>query len=200
MLDHHLPLGAHLGRVPLVESQMRWIALLVLATSSAPLSHGAAQEPGQRIRLRTGSAPSAWVVGTLVFLDGDSLRIRVAGETAPVVVARPAVQRLEVAKGLKRATFEGGSIGFGLGVIAGAVVASTGAASRSCGGAFVDLCAIDTEAHVVEGGLIGGAIGGVVGAGLGYLVRTERWEPLPSARARVTLARRGAGLAVSLAF
>jgi hypothetical protein len=46
--------------------------LLVTGTSLLPLTHPAAQQLGQRIRvLATAVTPARWVVGDLVAQDGD---------------------------------------------------------------------------------------------------------------------------------
>jgi hypothetical protein len=180
---------------------MRRVILLVAGTSLLPLAHPAAQQLGQRIRvLATDVTPARWVVGDLVTQDGDSLQLRVAGQAQPISVARRSLHRLEVSQGQRRAVRDGAGIGFGLGVIVGALTQVNKQSSRSCDGWFSSLCSLDREAHVVQAGLIGGAVGGLLGAALGYAVKSERWEGLPLGRARVGVAPGGAGLRLSFAF
>jgi hypothetical protein len=180
---------------------MRRVALLVISTSLLPLVHPAAQQFGQRIRvLATAGTPARWVVGDLLAQDGDSLRLRVAGQPYPVSVARRSLQRLEVGRGQKRAVLGGARIGFGLGVMIGALSQVGREPARSCEGWYSSLCSLDREAHVVQAGLIGGAVGGLLGAALGYGVTSERWEGLPVGRARLAVAPSGTGLGLSVAF
>ncbi len=179
---------------------MRRAALLVTVTLSLPLLRVPAQELGQRIRLRTDSAPSRWAVGTLMAQDADSFRLLLAGQAAPVSVARSAVTRLEISRGRKRAVLEGVSAGFGLGFMAGVNVAGRAEGSRGCPNGFSGLCALDMEAYVFQSGVKGGVIGRLVGAAIGFAVRTERWEGVEGGRAQVAFDSRGARLAVSIVF
>lgn len=181
---------------------MRRAVWLVISTSLLPFVHPAAQQLGQRIRvLATDVTPGRWVVGDLLAQDGDSLRLQVTRRAPPIAVARTSLKRLEVRRGQTRAWLAGARLGFGLGVIAGAVRHVSREHSRECDGWFTNECDdLYQGTRVVEAGLIGGALGGLLGAALGYAVRTERWEALPVGRARLAVAPSGTGLGLSFAF
>lgn len=180
---------------------MRRVVLIVTSTSLLPLVQAPAQQVGPRIGvLGTAVTPARWGVGDLAAQDGDWLRLRVAGRAQPARVALRSLTRREVGRGQERAALSGASIGFGLGVIAGALTqlgkAPAGSGDASCGGH----CALHREASVVQTRLIGGAVGSLLGAALGYAVKTERWEALPLGRAGVAVAPNGTGLGLSFAF
>lgn len=180
---------------------MRPIALLLLATCLAPLERVAAQDAALRVRFTIASPTPRRLVGTLVSQDTDSLWVQVAGQAAPMAVARSAVG-VEVSQGRRRAIAEGARIGAQLGVLGGVVVGLTTAQSQACGTSdLVGMCSLASYARGLEGALIGGTIGAVVGAALGSAVRTDRWEAVSLGPSRhLALAPRGAGVAVSLTF
>ncbi len=163
---------------------MRRISFVTIATVVALLQRTAAQETGERVRLTMGSAFSRRLVGTLIHQDAESVWVQLGGHAAPVAVARSAATRLEISRGHQRATIRGAGIGAGLGAIGGFVFSGLAASeSRPCG------C------------LIGGAVGALIGAALGYAVRTEVWAGVPLGQTHhLSLAPRGSGLALSLAF
>src|SRR5713226_2511681 len=118
----HLTARAHTGCVPNGVASMRRAVWLVISTSLLPFVHPAAQQLGQRIRvLATDVTPGRWVVGDLLAQDGDSLR-------------------LQVRRGQTRAWLAGARLGFGLGVIAGAVRHVSREHSRECDGWFTNEC------------------------------------------------------------
>ena len=155
---------------------MRRAAIFCTVMSLLSLSRTAAQEPGQRIRVRIDSAPSRWVVGTLIAQDRDSLRLLIAGESQSVSLARSAVRRMQVSHGHSRAVVDGLAAGFGLGFIVGANAAGRRESSRVCPNDLSGLCAIEMEADFAQSGVTAGAIGGLMGAVAGFAVRTQRWE------------------------
>src|SRR4051812_1760777 len=87
------------------ESSMRRAALVTLALALGLPLYLAAQAPrsigpGKRIRLQT-QASSSWVIGTILALDVDSLRLRLADTTHAVSIKRGAITRLEVSDSVK---------------------------------------------------------------------------------------------------
>jgi hypothetical protein len=155
---------------------MRRVALACTVISLVPLFTTAAQEPGQRIRVRIESAPSRWVVGTLIAGDRDSLRVLVAGSGQRVSLARSAVRRMEFSRGHSRAVVEGLAAGSGVGVLLGANAAGRRQSSRVCPDDLSGLCALDMEADMMQAVMAAAVIGGVVGAAVGFAVRSERWQ------------------------
>ena len=129
--------------------------------------------------------------------------VQLGGHAAPVAVARSAATRLEISRGHQRATIRGAGIGAGLGAIGGFVFSGLAASeSRPCGSpGLVGVCLTDWYGRAFRGGLIGGAVGALIGAALGYAVRTEVWAGVPLGQTHhLSLAPRGSGLALSLAF
>ena len=155
---------------------MRRAVLFCAVTSLLPLFRTSAQEPAQRIRVRIDSAPSSWIVGTVIRQDQDSLWLRVVGKATPVSLARSTVRRLEVSRGHHRGVVEGLAAGFGLGFIVGADAAGRKASARECRDDVPGICAVTMEWDVLLGGVAGSAIGGLIGAAVGFTVRTERWD------------------------
>ena len=182
---------------------MRCTSFLILPALCALLQSVAAQQPDAPVRLTTESPFSQRLVGTLVHQDSDSLWVQFAGHAAPVGVARSAVTRLEIDRHQKREVVKGAGVGLGVGLIGGFVFGALRAGqSRSCAtpGAF-DVCYVEWYGRAFRDGVIGGAIGGVLGAALGYAVKTNDWQVVPLGEARhLSLAPRGAGVAISLTF
>ena len=117
---------------------------------------------GSRVRVRTVQLREPQV-GVLEDTTRDELVIETGAATSPVKVHRADVVTLEVSRGSRRHTLKG--------LLAGAVA----------WGAIVGLvAAFDTldESGVGEPLFIGGML--AAGAGVGTLVKTERWERVPS--------------------
>src|SRR5689334_25010527 len=99
---------------------MRRAIVLLFAALVGGLSPSYAQQPGDRIRLKTDSNPSAWLTGVLVGEGADSMRVELAGH-APVAVARGAGRQLEGSRSQRRAARPGASQGADRGPRLGAV-------------------------------------------------------------------------------
>jgi hypothetical protein len=191
-------------------------ALLLVAGLTGALAAGAVaqDEPptlelpaGVRVRIRTQSAPGAWIKGVLA--SADSGAIALVPEGAPPLgpnqlrLPRDSVTRLEIVTGTERHWLRGLVIGAALGVAMGFAV-------------DVDpvRCEFDDNYACSRGeavGLVGG-FSAVVGAGIGGMVRKDVWTPVgldalgpPPARVgRTGLALRavagGASLDLSVRF
>ena len=170
---------------------MRGTALLV-PILFAPLSGALAQaqpvQPGQRVRV---TAPAAWgvarQVGSFVGMRGDTLVV-----TGDSTLACPLdwVDRLDVHRGRKSWTLVGAGIGLVLGAGGGIAFATRD----------WDFCGPCTGVIPVAIG-----VGGILlGAGIGAVIKTDRWEavPLDQLRAQPLVDRRGrrVGLGMSIAF
>jgi hypothetical protein len=130
------------------------------------LAHAAAGqvplEPGARIRIRPAYSPSN-VVGTLLFLDRDSLVI--GAKAAPRPVSITTLAWIDVSEGKRRHAARGAFIG----AVAGAVSALLYNAAAHAG--CVARCPEKTKSAAVF------ALGGAsAGAALGYFIRTDRWS------------------------
>jgi hypothetical protein len=172
-------------------------AILPIALLTAPVLTLAAQivspAVGQRVRLRTATT-SPWLVGTLVAVDADTLRLRVA-DSAPVVsVARATIGRLDVSGGRHsnagRGAVYGAAVLGGLGLLAGVACANSDTYTwvRCDGG--------DVAALTVWGAAFGAGFGALIGA----MSHREDWQSAGVDHARVSLGPRGVGVGVSLTF
>lgn len=176
---------------------MRRALILTVATLVGGLSSSPAQRPGDRIRLKTDSDPSAWLTGVLVGQGADSVRVELAGH-ASVTVARGAIRQLEVSRGQRRGTGTGAIQGAGWGSLVGAVIAARGMA-KPCG-LHTAAAVVCGEERMLVGSGLGAAVGALVGASIGSLFKTERWEAGSVASPQVVVTPQGAGLALSVAL
>jgi hypothetical protein len=150
---------------------------LVLLGAAHSAAQEAAQSPvGSRVRVRTADHKPAQV-GVLEAASADRLLIRTSPSDPPIEVRAADVTKLEVSRGRRRNTLKG--------LLAGAVA----------WGAIVGLvAAFDTldESGVGEPLFIGGML--AAGAGIGAMVKTERWERVPAGGVSLGIAPRPRGL------
>jgi hypothetical protein len=164
-----------------------------LATMLLVPAEARAQEPpaspvtvGTRVRVRAPSVAKGRVEGTVVEIDEKSLLIGVSEDRAPLRVPRQAITQLDVNAGKHRRVLKGMIIGAGLGAASFAVLL----ASTDLGPSTSDYA---------EAAGLGALGGGILGAGIGALIQTDRWSPVPAERVRLSLGpARGRGMAVSL--
>jgi len=139
------------------------VGLTLLLGTAVPELRGADEGlVGSRVRVQTSHRRDAQV-GVVEAESAAELVIRTKAAATPVEVRRSDVLKLEVSRGTRRHTLKG--------LLAGAVA----------WGAVVGLvAAFDTldESGVAEPLFVGGLL--AAGAGLGTLVKTERWERVPS--------------------
>ncbi|HEX9189574.1 MAG TPA: hypothetical protein VGB87_21040 [Vicinamibacteria bacterium] len=154
------------------------LAALLLGTMGAEARAGEEDLLGSRVRVRT-IQPGEPRVGVFEQSTPDELVIRTGGPDSPVRVRRADVAGLEVSRGTRRHALKG--------LLAGAVA----------WGALVGLvAAFDTldESGVGEPLVIGGML--AAGAGVGALVKTERWERVPAGEASIQIGPVRGGLQV----
>ena len=176
---------------------MRRAALVTLGLALGLPLYLAAQapgslSPGKRIRVQTESS-SSWVIGTILALDVDSLRLLLADTTHEVSIKRNSITRLEVSDSVKSSAGRKALQGFVIGTALGAIA---GVASGDDQSGFIRFTAGEKAGML---GIVGGGLGALLGALAGSSVH-ERWSSLPVAGVHATLTPRGAGLMLSIRF
>jgi hypothetical protein len=135
-------------------------------------SLGAQIEAGARVRVTTQPASPGRRIGSLVSLDGDSLRYSRWDTTSVIALPLTSVDRLERSIGRRsntgRGAMIGGLIGAGFGLFLGVAASTDNSGWWEVG---VDDIAVATA--------IVGAGGAGVGALIGSLSKRDRWEPVP---------------------
>ncbi len=169
------------------------IALLV------PASGFSAEEEtlvrGARVRLTSASSSGARLQGTVESVDDTTLTI-INDDHQMVKVSRAQLTKVEMAWGRKGRARNGLLIGGLVGLAAGVLVAATPDA----------LCTKFDCAPLTTGEKVGLALGatavyGAMGAGIGALVKTDRWVEVPPDKIRVSVApTSGRGIAVGVTF
>lgn len=168
---------------------------ILLAPAPAPaedLAWGTSVMVGSKVRLLAPGALQGRLQGIVSEMDEKTLVV--LQDNRPVRVSRGAVTRLEVSTGTHRKTVKGMIIGAAI----GAALFATEEPSDSCEGA-VTIC-YTSRAGAMAWGAVGGA---AWGAGIGALIKKDRWSPVALERVQLTLGPvRGGGVAlgVSVAF
>ena len=161
-------------------AEARWrmmVGLALLLGTAISEARGADESlVGSRVRVRPVHLGQPQV-GVIEGATPGDLVIKTNTATSPIQVRRTDVVRLEVSRGARRHTLKG--------LLAGAVA----------WGAIVGLvAAFDTldESGVGEPLFVGGML--VAGAGIGSVVKTERWERVPAAGVSVGIGSRPRGI------
>ena len=166
---------------------MPCLPVLADETPSAPLL-----AEGDRVRVRAPGVADRAIVGRLLRADQGALAVT-RDDGSVVDVPRSAIQALEILRGRRSHPKKGAAIGAGAG--AGMVLALT----ATEGGCDPDLggCAV-----YVAAGVLYAAVGALVGAGIGSMVKTDRWVKVDPGRVKVSVApmRRRVAFGVSLGF
>ena len=189
------------------------IALLVLSFAGQRLFCQVLIPSGQSVRLTSARYGLQSRVGRVLHATADTVVIEASGvrtvnyrevygtDTLALPVA--AIDRLEVSRGGGSHAKSGALIGFGVGAVAGLVVASV--TYQECRPADSWQCtwAADfTGLQTLGYGVLFGAIGAGAGAIVGSMIPGNRWEDMPlHARMSVQpLPDRRLGLGVSTSF
>jgi len=148
----------------MTQASCRIMVGVVLSLGTAASEARGADEGlrGSRVRVRTAYLSESQV-GVLEAATPDELVLRTKAAASPVQVRRGDIVRLEVSRGTRRNTLKG--------LLGGAIA----------WGAIVGLvAAFDTldESGVGEPLFVGGLL--AAGAGIGTMVKTERWERVPA--------------------
>jgi hypothetical protein len=121
---------------------------------------------GNRVRVQLFQ-PGSKVVGSVVRLTGDTLVILPENAHDEMALSAANVSRLELSLGQRSRAGKGALVGLLVGAVGG-YVALQYLCSGGCAGAVV------LYALIPGGGLVGAGMG----AGVGALIRTERWQPV----------------------
>lgn len=149
---------------------------------------------GSRVRLLAPTVAQGRLEGMLVEMSEQSLVVDM-GKSRLVSVSRQAITQFEVSRGRHHHALVGMVIGAGVG---GALAEVTLGDRNYCEAIVV--CRTNHRWEALRLGLVAG---GVLGAGVGALIKTDRWSPVPLDRVRVSIAptrERGVGLSVAIGF
>ncbi len=156
-------------------------------------------EPSERVRVTapwvTSYSTSGRMEATVVEQRGDTIQLKAEGFDA-LEATISSVTRLEVSGGQHRRWGRGALIGLVIGAGIGAMSGPAIGAAVSAGPCF-DQCT-STARDVAAGALLLAVPGALIGAGIGALIKTDRWEEVPLDRLSVSFAPRRAGYALGL--
>lgn len=160
-----------------------WAVALVLASMGAGQAAAGDGTGLDGTRVRVETAASGRLVGVVIASDASFLTIQGSPEADATRVARSDIRGLEVSRGKRRHTVHG--------LIGGAVAWA----------AVVGLvAAFDTldESGVGEPLFVAGMVG--TGALVGTLIKTERWERVPTPALSLGVSPHGRGVRVQVAL
>lgn len=166
----------------------RCAALGILLASMPSVTAGAADrelriQVGDPIRYRIGDEKLAKAV--VVEAAADWLRVADASG-AERRLDKSSLQSLAALRGKKRHPGEGALIGFLPGAAFGAFAAGA-------------MCDRDSPCNIGPALVVVGAMSAVLGAGVGALIKTDRWEEAPLGRVRFGIApAKGGGVRAAL--
>ena len=147
---------------------------LGIALQGVPgILEGQGVAPGERVRVTTTGNPNPPLIGTITRTVPDTLWLTPEGQVQPAAVPLGASIRLERSLGHRSHVLAGALIGAGVGAAITILFLS-----GFCGGDT--LCDGDEQ---VRAAAIFGLPSIALGAGIGALIRTERWESIPNGAA-----------------
>lgn len=154
------------------------VALLPCAAASAAdvLPGPAPVSVGRRVRITSGPAAPP-TVGTVTALESDTLVLSIAGLDAPLRVPVADIQTVEVSAGRKSQHWRGALIGAAAGAIPGILM--------TVGDYSDDVHGDDPSPAALAA--IGAAGGALVGAGIGWAIKSEKWQPAEVRKVSLTL-------------
>ena len=149
---------------------------------------------GSKVRLWAPTVVKGRLEGTVVESDEKSLVVG-RDDRMPVRVSRQSITQLQLNTGRQRKALKGMLIGAGIGAALFQVTVSD---NGNCQNA-ITVC---TTSRGQAAGL-GLAVGAAWGAGIGALIKRDRWSTVPLERVALSLGPtrgRGMGLSVSVGF
>ena len=142
-------------------------ALLLLGFTSLPAADTTFVQKGDRVRLQAPRISSGQLVGEVIELEGDALVLLSEGGGSTIDISTFDLEHIAVSQGRKSNAILGLLVGAGVGI-------------ASAAGLAIWFCNSDddgcTSGQVVGAVLTLSAIGAGVGAGMGALIKTERWR------------------------
>jgi hypothetical protein len=154
---------------------------------------------GSKVRFQAPTASQGPVQGTVMEMDSSSLLISTEKQR-PFRVSRQAITQLEVAVGRRRNARKGLIIGTVAGAVLVGLVAGIPRDSFCPPAAPDPQSCRDTRKLFLTTGL---PLVALEGAGVGALIKSDRWSSVPVAKVQMSLAPicgPGLGLALSLRF
>jgi hypothetical protein len=130
---------------------------------------------GSRIRFQAPAVVQGRVQGTVMSMDDRSLLISTENQT-PLRVSRGDIAQLEVAVGRRRNTRKGLIIGALAGAVFVGLVAAVPKDSFCPPGDLDTQTCLDTRSTFLALGL---PVAALYGAGIGALIKSDRWSPVP---------------------
>jgi hypothetical protein len=157
------------------------LGLLVVA---APLALTQTLVPRVGMRARVvfqgdSLGATTYVTGSIVRFGSDSVVLGLAGAETLSPVALGVGRRLEISAGRRGHALVGATIGFGVGLVAGALVGAGSVQPERC----VPTCGVSGSGPgfavvgVAAGAVLGGVVGTILGAVVGHGIGPERWLP-----------------------
>ena len=170
-------------RTPMIHRSIVVCVLILFGATSA----GVAEKAATRVRVKF--TPDQTIQGTVVASDDATISVDTGG-AGVVQIDRDSIQRIDRYQGQKRNWGYGLLAGVAAGWIVGGIVASQ----------EPDEGEIDIHMDgVVAAGY--GLIGGMVGAGVGTLIKSDRWESVPVSDVTIGVApNREHGVAVTMSL
>ncbi len=142
-------------------------ALLLSGVTSLPAADTTFVQTGDRVRLEASRISPGRLVGEVAELSGDTLVLLSEGSSSTIEIPASDLEQIEVSRGKKSNVILGLLIGAGVG-------------AASAAGLAIWFCNADddgcTSGQVAGAGLTVTAIVAGLGAGIGALIKTERWK------------------------
>ena len=154
---------------------------------------------GSKVRFQAPTAIQGTVQGTVMEMDKESLLVSTENQR-PFRVSRQAITQLEVAVGRRRNPRKGLIIGAAAGAALVAFVAAAPKDSLCPPGEATTKSCLDDRSFFLVAGL---PLVALEGAGIGALIKTDRWSSVPVEKVHFSLAPthgQGLGLSLSLRF
>ena len=162
--------------------------LLGLAPGSAGAQDAVSPLPGARLRVTAPPVAARPIVGSLEQITEREVILAVS-DSDRRIVPRADIERVECSRGRHGNALKGLLVGAAIGAVVLAVAVCAG---ETCG-----------EGEIPAAVAIGAGLGALPGAGIGALVKTERWADLPVGNLRVTAEanpKRGLGFRLAWAW